>query len=71
MSLKNHNKTALVWQDCEISYERLLQQVSYASSRFGRDEYRHVLICAENRPEWIYSFLPHGNSMQLLFLSIL
>lgn len=56
MSLKNHNKTALVWQDCDISYEKLLQQVSYAGSRFGQGEYRHVLICAENRPEWIYSF---------------
>lgn len=56
MSLKNHNKTALVWKDCEISYERLLQHVSYAGSRFGQGEYRHVLICAENRPEWIYSF---------------
>jgi len=56
MSLKNHNKTALVWQDCEISYEALLQQVGHTCTHFKVDGYRRILICSENRPEWIYSF---------------
>ncbi len=56
MSLKNHNKTALVWHDNEISYESLLQRISHTCTFFEKSEYRHVLICAENRPEWVYCF---------------
>ncbi len=56
MSLNDHKKTALIWHEQEISYKALLQQVSHTCTHFAQHQYRHILICAENRSEWIYSF---------------
>lgn len=55
MFLHNYDKTALRYTDKEISYNDLLAQVTQYATLFDQVKGK-VLICAENRPEWIYSF---------------
>lgn len=56
MSLIDHKKTAIIYKDKEISYKELLQHVSLSCSYFLQGKYHHIVICSENRPEWIYNF---------------
>jgi long-chain acyl-CoA synthetase len=55
MFLRNYKKTALKWQNQEISYATLLWEATQYANLFPETTQR-VLIFSENRPEWIYSF---------------
>ncbi len=55
MFLRNHNKTALKWQEKEISYADLLADVAAYAALFPETAGR-VVILSENRPEWIAAF---------------
>jgi long-chain acyl-CoA synthetase len=55
MFLCDHNKTALKWQEQEISYTELLSRVSSYAALFNESSSR-VVIFSENRPEWIAAF---------------
>ncbi len=55
MLLRDYEKTALTWQGWTISYADLLKEVNRYAGLFP-EATRRVLIFAENRPEWIYSF---------------
>jgi len=54
--LKAHNKTAMVWQDQNISYQCLLENIQKVANSFSQPHYKHIVIFAENRPDWVYSF---------------
>ena len=56
MFIKESGKTALVYQNKEISYTSILQRTEYFSSLFPKELTSKVAIFAENRPGWIYSF---------------
>jgi len=54
--LIDYKKTALIYNDKEINYKELLQNVSLSCSYFLQGKYHHIVICSENRSEWIYNF---------------
>ncbi|MCP4149521.1 MAG: AMP-binding protein [bacterium] len=54
--LKDHNKTAIIWKDQQISYRTLLDQSHYYSTLYDKDKTNRVAIFSENRPEWAYAF---------------
>ncbi|MFK5984100.1 MAG: AMP-binding protein [Pseudomonadota bacterium] len=56
MFLKAHNKTAIISKTTKISYTQLLANIQGYCDSFTQQNYKHVVIFAENRPEWIYSF---------------
>jgi long-chain acyl-CoA synthetase len=56
MFLKDHNKTAIIWKDEEVSYAELLQRVDSFSRAFPAEKCRKVAVFSENRPEWVYAF---------------
>ncbi|MBF0471127.1 MAG: AMP-binding protein [Gammaproteobacteria bacterium] len=56
MFLEDSDKTALVWHEERISYRRVLQGVNQLALSCREQNYRHVVIFAENRPEWVYAF---------------
>ena len=55
--VKNHQKTALVYEDEPISYEDLIKNSDFYGSKLQIKEEEKVLIFSPNRPELIYSFL--------------
>lgn len=57
MKLHDHDKTAVIWNDRNISYAELLQKVGAYASLYRTDPGNRVAVFAENRPEWIYAFL--------------
>jgi len=56
MFLKAHDKTALIWQNQTITYSELLQNIQHLGQNFNKSNYKHIVIFAENRPEWVYAF---------------
>jgi len=56
MFLRQHNNTALIWNDEAVSYKTLLERIDSFSRAFPRKECHKVAIFSENRPEWIYAF---------------
>lgn len=55
--VKNHQKTALIYEDKSISYEELIKYSIYYGSKLQIEENDKVLIFSPNRPELIYSYL--------------
>ncbi|GAB6072517.1 hypothetical protein JCM14244_08940 [Venenivibrio stagnispumantis] len=51
--LTDFEKTALIYQDKEISYKELIENIKFFSSLVP--ENTKVAIFSENRPEWIYA----------------
>ncbi|MCU7512542.1 MAG: AMP-binding protein [Ignavibacteria bacterium] len=56
MFTKDFQKTALIHNDKEISYEELLQNISRFSSVLNISPGERVAIFSENRPGWVYAF---------------
>ena len=56
MFLKNHNKAAIIWQDVEINYSSVMENVDKFYSLIDNIPAEKIAIFSENRPEWIYAF---------------
>ena len=56
MFLKDHNKTAIIWQDEAIDYSSVIKNVNTYFSLIDNISADKVAIFSENRPEWIYAF---------------
>ncbi|MCG8573214.1 MAG: AMP-binding protein [Spirochaetes bacterium] len=56
MFLKDHQKTALIYQSRKISYRDVLNQVALYADQFPISKQGRVAIISEARPEWIYAF---------------
>ncbi len=54
--LKDFQKTAIIWKDEHISYQKLLQNVHHYADLFVGSHARRVAIFSENRPQWAYAF---------------
>lgn len=55
--LKNlESKIAITYGDAKISYADLRRNIKSFNDRYTLQEGGHVVIFAENRPEWIYAF---------------
>jgi len=54
--LQDHQKTALIYNDVKYSYSDLLKQASVYKELMQDIAPKKVMIFAENRPEWIFSF---------------
>lgn len=55
--IKNYNKTAIIYNDINISYEELIRNSKNFSSILEIEKGDRVVISMENRPEYLYSFL--------------
>ncbi len=55
--VKNHNKPAVIYDDKEISYKDLINNVKYYSTLIQLEKEERAMIFAPNRPELVYSFL--------------
>ena len=54
--IKRGSETALVYEDSNITYDELLQNIDTYSDILDIDEGDRVIIFSENRPEYHYSF---------------
>ena len=54
--LKDWNKTALIFDDAEISYSRLISNTVRFSKSYRMKKGGRAVIFSENRPEWVYAF---------------
>lgn len=55
--IKNHgNKTAISFVGQNVSYNTLLQHITFFSSHFYTEIGEHAVIFSENRPGYIYAF---------------
>jgi long-chain acyl-CoA synthetase len=52
---KDHGKTALIYKDTEISYAELIEETKAYARYLDILPGERVVICAENRPEWVYA----------------
>ena len=55
MFIKNHERTAFVWGNEQISYEDLLRHVHFYTTRFDAEKTRKVAIFSANSPRWAYA----------------
>jgi long-chain acyl-CoA synthetase len=54
--IKNHQKTAIVYQEQKINYSQLLQNINcYAQAYKKNPTFQKVLIFSENSIDWIYA----------------
>ncbi|OHD14946.1 MAG: hypothetical protein A2Z98_03200, partial [Spirochaetes bacterium GWB1_27_13] len=56
MFVKDFAKTAIIYNNEEISYKKLIVEITRYSELYTIDKGAMVGIFAENRPEWIYAF---------------
>lgn len=56
MNIKNHNKTAIIWNDEPIDYSTVIKNVNNTYSLIKNIPAEKIAIFSENRPEWIYAF---------------
>ncbi len=54
--LQDREKTALVYRDEPISYKEVLSRAAAYADSYKIKKGDRVIICSENRPEWIYAF---------------
>jgi long-chain acyl-CoA synthetase len=54
--LELHDKTALVWRDCKISYAELHSHIAGMAEGLQASPGEHVAIFSENRLEWAFAF---------------
>lgn len=62
MFLEVREKTALVWNNDNISYKELFENINKYSELYEGNNYEKVAIYSENRPEWIYAFYAAWNN---------
>jgi len=55
MLLRDHQKNALILPDSTLTYAQLLQ-AAHEYAAFIPEEAERVLICSENRVEWVFAF---------------
>ncbi len=56
MFLSEHDKTAIIWNDEEISYRSLLKITGDFLTFFSPKKCNKIAILSENRAEWVYAF---------------
>ncbi len=56
MFIKDYNKTAIIYNDIEISYKEVISYINDYIEVLGNNSYDKIAILAENRTEWIYAF---------------
>ncbi len=56
MFLKDHKKTAIVWNDNPINYSSVVSKVNNIGTLIDDIPAEKIAIYSENRPEWIYAF---------------
>ncbi|MCG8569373.1 MAG: AMP-binding protein [Spirochaetes bacterium] len=56
MFLKDYHKTALIYNQEEISYQALLQKIFYLAKKYPFQKNQRIAIFSETRPEWVYTF---------------
>lgn len=54
--LEDHQKTALIFEEQQVSFAQLLQEVTKYANVFQAQECKKVAIYSENRLEWVYAF---------------
>ncbi len=54
--LKNRTTNALVFGDKKYSYENTLRHANYFHSQIKEKNPRHIMIVADNSPNWVFSF---------------
>ncbi len=59
--IQDFNKTALIYEDKEISYKEVLQNVSAYSNLMDIEKGDRIAIFSENRPEYNYTFYATWN----------
>jgi long-chain acyl-CoA synthetase len=55
--VKKHDKTAIIYDDINVSYEKLIRFSKYYSTLLKLKKEEKVMIFSPNRPELVYSFL--------------
>jgi long-chain acyl-CoA synthetase len=56
MKIIDHNNTAIIWDDREISYAELVKNIRLFEGLYHAEPGERIGIFAENSPEWIYAF---------------
>lgn len=56
MFLKDRKKTALIYNDKDISYRNLLKNISFFATKFTIKPNERVVVFSESQPEWVYAF---------------
>ena len=55
--IKNYQKTALIYEDEPISYEKLIEYSHFYGSKVELNQEEKVVIFSPNRPELVFAFL--------------
>lgn len=62
MFLKSSDRLAIVdFENNQITHKDLVQNIQYLSSKIPNINGKNVILCMENRKEWIYSFFAIWN----------
>jgi len=56
ITLKDHNKTAIIIKDEKISYKKLIEETGFYTTLFKIKPQQRVILFAENKLQWIYAF---------------
>lgn len=56
MFLKDHNKTAFIYEDRPVSYREMIGRAGAYAGLYELSPGDRVGLLSENRPEWIYAF---------------
>jgi long-chain acyl-CoA synthetase len=56
MNITNHNKTAIIAGDMQVTYQMLIRNILAYSEQFPEVNGERMVIFGENRTEWIYAF---------------
>jgi len=56
MLIRHHDTIALAGSDHDISYDELLRHIAFYKTLLNGLTGKHIVLYAENRPEWIYAF---------------
>ncbi|MDT3694788.1 MAG: AMP-binding protein [Ignavibacterium sp.] len=56
MFLKDHNKTAMIYRDQKVDYNKLIKNINFYSALLPNNNLTKAAIFSENRFEWVYAF---------------
>jgi long-chain acyl-CoA synthetase len=54
--LKDHNKTAMIYRDQKVDYNKLIKNINFYSALLPNNNLTKAAIFSENRFEWVYAF---------------